>query len=55
MNAMERAFNLFRPKVGDRELTDNDVKRILRESTDSAERQAAWEAGKKVAPSSPTI
>jgi len=47
-NAMERAFNLFRPKVGDRELTDNDVKRILRESTDSAERQAAWEAGKKV-------
>lgn len=47
-NEMERAFNVFRPKIGDKELTDNDVRRILRESRDSAERQAAWEAGKKV-------
>lgn len=49
-NAAERAFNVFRPKVGDKELTDNDVRRVLRESRDSAERQAVWEAGKKVGP-----
>ena len=49
-NAVERAFNVFRPKVDGKELTDNDVRRILRESTDSAERRATWEAGKKVGP-----
>lgn len=49
-NAVERAFNVFRPKVGDKELTDNDVRRILRDSRDSAERRAVWEAGKKVGP-----
>ena len=49
-NAVERAFNVFRPKVDGKELTDNDVRRILRESTDSAERRATWEASKKVGP-----
>ena len=49
-NVVERAFNVFRPKVGDKELTDNDVRRILQESHDSAQRQTAWEAGKKVGP-----
>lgn len=49
-NAVERAFNVFRPKVAGKELTDNDIRRILRESADSAERRAAWEAGKKVGP-----
>ena len=49
-NAVERAFNVFRPKVDGKELTDNDVRRILRESTDSAERRQVWEAGKKVGP-----
>ncbi len=47
-NATERAFNVFRPRIGGRETTDNEVRRILRESSDSAERRAAWEAGKKV-------
>jgi peptidyl-dipeptidase A len=47
-NVVERAFNVFRPKLRDKELTDNDVRRTLRESRDSAERQAVWEAGKKV-------
>ena len=47
-NAVERAFNVFRPKVGGKELTDSDMQRILIESRDSAERRAAWEAGKKV-------
>ena len=49
-NAVERAFNVFRPKVDGKELTDNDIRRILRESRDSAERRAAWEASKKVGP-----
>ena len=47
-NVVERAFNVFRPKVGGKELTDNDIRRVLRESRDSAERKAAWQAGKKV-------
>ena len=38
-NAVERAFNVFRPKVDGKELTDNDVRRILQESHDSAERR----------------
>jgi peptidyl-dipeptidase A len=47
-NAIERAFNVYRPKVGGKELTDNEVRRILRESKDSAQRQAVWEASKGV-------
>ena len=49
-NTVERAFNVFRPKVGGKPLTDNDIRQVLRESRDSAERRAAWEAGKKVGP-----
>ncbi len=49
-NAIERAFNVFRPTVAGRQVTDNDIRHILRESHDSAERRAAWEAGKKVGP-----
>ena len=33
-----------------KELTDNQVREILRKSKSSAERQAAWEAGKRVGP-----
>jgi peptidyl-dipeptidase A len=49
-NAIEKAFNVFRAKVGDRELTDSEVKKILSTSHDSAEREAAWTASKKVGP-----
>lgn len=49
-NAVERQFNVFRPKVKDKELTENDVRRVLRESRDSVERRAVWEASKKVGP-----
>jgi len=49
-NAIERAFNVFRPKLGGQELTDNQVRRVLRESRDSSERRAVWEAGKAVGP-----
>jgi peptidyl-dipeptidase A len=49
-NAVERAFNVFRPEVSGKELTDNDLRRILRESKDSNQRRAAWEAQKAIGP-----
>ncbi len=47
-NAVEKAFNVFRAKVGDRELTENDVRRVLKESKESEERRRVWEASKRV-------
>lgn len=47
-NAVERTFNVFRPKVGGKQITDNDVRRVLLESHDTAERKAYWDASKEV-------
>ncbi len=47
-NAVERAFNVYRPVVDGKKLTDNQVREILRESTDSDLRRRAWEASKAV-------
>lgn len=47
-NAIEKTFNVFRPVVDGKELTDNAVRGILKTSTDSAERRKAWEASKEV-------
>ena len=47
-NAVERSFNVYRAKVGDKELTENDVRKILRESKSSAEREQAWKGSKAV-------
>ncbi len=47
-NVTQHAFNTFRAKVDGKELTDNQVRRVLIESRDSAELRAAWEASKKV-------
>jgi peptidyl-dipeptidase A len=47
-NAIEKTFNAFRAKVGEQELTDSQVRKTLLEATDSQERQAAWEASKRV-------
>jgi peptidyl-dipeptidase A len=47
-NAIEMRFNVYRAKVGDRELADSDVRRVLHDSRDAGERQAAWEASKGV-------
>lgn len=49
-NAAQRAFNVFRPTLDGKEVTNNDLRRILIESRDSDELRAAWEAGKKVGP-----
>ena len=47
-NTVERQFSVYRAKVGPRELSDNDVRRVLRTSRDSAKRRAVWEASKAV-------
>ncbi len=47
-NLVEQTFNVNRPAVGGREMTDNEVRRILITSKDSAQRRAAWEASKRV-------
>ncbi len=47
-NAIEQAFNVFRAQVGGREMADSEVAKVLKESKDSAQRQAVWEASKVV-------
>jgi peptidyl-dipeptidase A len=47
-NTVEKKFNTFRAKVDDKEMTDSEVRKILKESKDSARRQAVWEASKAV-------
>lgn len=47
-NAVEKAFNEYRPKVDGKEMTDNEVRKVLRTSTDSERRRAVWEASKGV-------
>ncbi|MEA3413913.1 MAG: M2 family metallopeptidase [Nanoarchaeota archaeon] len=44
---IEKRFNMFRAKVGEKELTDNEIKDILRKETDSEKLKAAWEGSKK--------
>lgn len=44
---IEKGFNTFRPKIGNKELTDNEVTDILKIEVDSEKLMAAWEASKK--------
>jgi peptidyl-dipeptidase A len=43
-NDVEQVFNTFRARVGDKTLTENDVRDVLANSTDSAAVEAAWKA-----------
>jgi peptidyl-dipeptidase A len=47
-NKVEQAFNVFRAKVQGKEMTDSEVRKVLKTSKDSAYRQAVWEASKSV-------
>jgi len=47
-NSSQKKFNIYRPDVNGKKLTDNEVREILRDSTDSAQRQAVWESSKAV-------
>ncbi len=49
-NAIEQAFNVFRANVDGKEMTDSEVRRILKNSVNSEQRQAVWEASKKIGP-----
>jgi peptidyl-dipeptidase A len=49
-NDVEQTFNLHRASFEGSEATDNDLREVLAEETDSARRQAAWEALKQVGP-----
>src|SRR5262249_16427982 len=39
-NAVEKAFNVYRAKVDGKEMTDSEVRKVLKESKDSARRKA---------------
>eukprot|EP01112_Ceratiomyxa_fruticulosa_P013829 TRINITY_DN3907_c0_g1_i2.p1 TRINITY_DN3907_c0_g1~~TRINITY_DN3907_c0_g1_i2.p1 ORF type:complete len:594 (-),score=131.51 TRINITY_DN3907_c0_g1_i2:103-1725(-) len=47
-NQVEKTFNTFRAKVDDKELTQNEVSKILKESKDNTLRKKAWEGSKAV-------
>ncbi len=41
-------FNAYRAKVGDKDLSDSQVRDILKSSTDSKQRKEVWLASKRV-------
>jgi peptidyl-dipeptidase A len=47
-NAVEKAFNVYRANVDGKELADSEVRKVLKESTNSDRRKAVWEASKGV-------
>ena len=47
---IEKNFSTFRGTIDGRKVTDNEIKQILKDETDSAKRQKAWQAGKQVGP-----
>ena len=47
-NAVEQKFNVFRARVDGKELTDSQVREVLKKAGDTKRRQAVWEASKVV-------
>ncbi len=47
-NAIEKAFNVYRAEVDGKKLSENDVRKIMKESKSSDERRKAWEGSKGV-------
>lgn len=47
-NAIEKGFNVFRAEVDGNKLSENDVRKILKESKSSDERRKVWEGSKRV-------
>src|SRR4051794_35251713 len=47
-NAIEKSFNAYRATVDRREMTDSEVRKVLKESEDLPRRKAVWEASKGV-------
>ncbi|RPI06300.1 MAG: peptidase M3 [Ignavibacteriae bacterium] len=46
--AVQNKFNVFRPVIDGKEVSDNDIENILKTEKNSAKRQKAWEASKEV-------
>jgi peptidyl-dipeptidase A len=49
-NLIEKTFNGYRARVNGREMTDSEVRKVLKETRDSALRKAVWEGSKGVGP-----
>jgi peptidyl-dipeptidase A len=49
-NKIEQNFGTFRGTMDGKKVSDNEIRGVLTESTDSAKRQRAWEASKQVGP-----
>src|SRR5262245_17707696 len=47
-NAVEKAFNVYRANVDGKEMTDSEVRKVLKESKLSDRRKAVWESNKCV-------
>jgi peptidyl-dipeptidase A len=47
-NKVEKAFNVYRAHVDGKEMSDSEVRRVLKTSKDSERRRALWEASKAV-------
>src|SRR5207248_8946600 len=47
-NKVEKAFNVYRAHVDGKEMSDSEVRRVLKTSKDSERRRAVWEASKVV-------
>ncbi len=47
-NQVEKDFNAFRAKVDSQEFTENQIRDVLRQSSDSERRKQVWTASKKV-------
>lgn len=47
-NEIEKAFNVYRAKLGGKEIADSAMRKVLKESKNSAERQEVWESSKGV-------
>ncbi len=45
---IEKDFNTYLPKIGDKEFTANEITDILKTETDSEKLKQAWEASKKI-------
>jgi peptidyl-dipeptidase A len=45
---IERTFSTYRGKIEGQEVTDNEIREILKTQTDSLQRKRAWLAGKQV-------
>lgn len=47
-SAVESDFASYRPVIGDKKVSDNEIDEILKKSNDENERRSAWEASKEI-------